>query len=209
MVLTEFLVHSTIGIVYTNVTLTLAAHDVVVKWQHPHWYVAITLRWRHNGHDSVSNHQPCDCSVNRLFRRRSKKTSKLRVAGHCVGNSPGTGEFPAQMASNADNVSIWWRHHDITNSSNNEIGTLWSCGKSRVNNLWQWILNSISSNSLFSKEVWIDILRKYNQIGLQITCSTPILHPVTECVLLNCRKIYLARNTNGKLPCVPIHEAAC
>ena len=25
----------------------------------------------------------------------------------------GTGEFPAQMASNAENVSIWWRHHDI------------------------------------------------------------------------------------------------
>ena len=22
------------------------------------------------------------------------------------------GEFPAQMASNAENVSIWWRHHD-------------------------------------------------------------------------------------------------
>ena len=43
---------------------------------------------------------------------RSKKTSKLRVAGLCVGNLPGTGEFPAQMASNAENVSIWWRHHD-------------------------------------------------------------------------------------------------
>ena len=27
------------------------------------------------------------------------------------GNSPGTGEFPAQLASNAENVSIWWRHH--------------------------------------------------------------------------------------------------
>ena len=26
-------------------------------------------------------------------------------------NSPGTGEFPAQMASNAENVSIWRRHH--------------------------------------------------------------------------------------------------
>ena len=24
-----------------------------------------------------------------------------------------TGEFPAQRASNAENVSIWWRHHDI------------------------------------------------------------------------------------------------
>ena len=31
-----------------------------------------------------------------------------------VGNSPVTGEFPAQMASNAENVSIWWRHHDMT-----------------------------------------------------------------------------------------------
>ena len=28
------------------------------------------------------------------------------------GIHPGTGEFPAQMASNAENVSIWWRHHD-------------------------------------------------------------------------------------------------
>ena len=39
--------------------------------------------------------------------------SKLRVTGICVGNSPVTGEFPAQMACNAENVSIWWRHHDI------------------------------------------------------------------------------------------------
>ena len=70
------------------------------------------LRWRHNGHDSVSNHQPHHCLLNRLFGRRSKKTSKLRVTGLCVGNSPGTGEFPAQMASNAENVSIWWRHHE-------------------------------------------------------------------------------------------------
>ena len=59
------------------------------------------------------NHQPHDCLLNCLFGRRSKKTSKLRVTGLCVGNSPGTGEFPAQMASNAENVSIWWRHHDL------------------------------------------------------------------------------------------------
>ena len=73
----------------------------------------LSLRWRHNGRDSVSNHQPHDCLLNRLFRRRSKKTRKLRVAGLCAGNSPGTGEFPAQMASNAENVSIWWRHHGV------------------------------------------------------------------------------------------------
>ena len=71
-----------------------------------------TLRWRHNDHAGVSNHQPQGCLLNRLFRRKSKKTSKLRVTGLCVGNSPGTGEFPAQMASYAENVSIWWRHHD-------------------------------------------------------------------------------------------------
>ena len=40
-----------------------------------------------------------------------KKSSKVRVAGICEGNSPVTGEFSSQMASNAENVSIWWRHH--------------------------------------------------------------------------------------------------
>ena len=70
------------------------------------------LHWRHNRHDSVSNHQPHHCLLNRLFRCRSKKTSKLRVTGLCAGNSPGTGEFPAQTASNAEYVSSWWRHHD-------------------------------------------------------------------------------------------------
>ena len=54
----------------------------------------LSLHWRHNVHDSVSNHQPRDCLLNRLLRRRSKKTSKLRVTGLCAGNSPGTGEFP-------------------------------------------------------------------------------------------------------------------
>ena len=72
---------------------------------------AYSLQWHHNWRDSVSNHKPHDCFLNRLFRRRSKKTSKLRVIGLCAGNSPGTGEFPVQMASNAENVSIWWRHH--------------------------------------------------------------------------------------------------
>ena len=69
--------------------------------------LAFPLQSRHNGHDSVSNHQRHHCLLNRLFGCRSKKTSKLRVTGLCVGNPPGT----AQMASNAENVSIWWRHH--------------------------------------------------------------------------------------------------
>ena len=52
-----------------------------------------------------------DCLLNRLFRRRSKKTSKLRITDLCEGNSPVTGEFPSQRACNAEIGSIWWRHH--------------------------------------------------------------------------------------------------
>ena len=44
-------------------------------------YFFIWLQWRHNGPNGVSNHQPHDCLLNRLFWRRSKKTSKLRVTG--------------------------------------------------------------------------------------------------------------------------------
>ena len=53
-----------------------------------------SLRWRHNDHDSVSDHQPHGCLLNCLFRRRSKKTSKFRVTGLCVGNSPGPVNSP-------------------------------------------------------------------------------------------------------------------
>ena len=54
----------------------------------------ISLQLRHNGHGSVSNHQPHDCLLNRLFRRKSRKTSKLRVTGLCAGNMRGIHRGP-------------------------------------------------------------------------------------------------------------------
>ena len=45
--------------------------------------------YSHNGCDGVSIHRRLDCVLDRLFRRRAKKTWKLRVTGLC--------EFPAQM----------------------------------------------------------------------------------------------------------------
>ena len=69
------------------------------------------LHWRHNERGGVPDHQPRDCLLSRLFGCRSKKTSKLRVTGLCAGISPVTGKFPAQNASNAENVSIWWSHY--------------------------------------------------------------------------------------------------
>ena len=74
-------------------------------------WVHITLQWCDNGCDCIPNHQPHECLLNRLFRHRSKKTSKLSVTGLWVGNSPVNGEFPTQMASNVENASIWWCHH--------------------------------------------------------------------------------------------------
>ena len=77
-------------------------------------YWRITSRafqWRHNERDGVSKHRRHDCLLNRLFKRRSKKTSKLRVTELSEGNQLVTGGLPLQSASNAENVSIWWRHH--------------------------------------------------------------------------------------------------
>ena len=59
-------------------------------------------------------HQLHEWLLKLLFRCRSKKTSKLCVTGLCEGNSPVIGEFPSQRASNAENVSIWWRHQEHT-----------------------------------------------------------------------------------------------
>ena len=75
-----------------------------------HW-TSHTIVFRHyNERESVSNHHPRHCFLKRLIRRTSKKILKLRVTGLCAGNSPATGEFTAQRASNADNVPISWRH---------------------------------------------------------------------------------------------------
>ena len=57
--------------------------------------------------------------ASRLFTQpfvqvQMKENTKPRVTGLCAGNSLVTGEFPAQMASNAENVSIWWRHREIS-----------------------------------------------------------------------------------------------
>ena len=87
-----------------------------VKWRkscYPCKGTNAQLQWRHNELNGVSNHQPRDCLFCRSFRCRSKNTSKLRVTGLFEGNSPVTGEFHTRMASNAENVSVWWRHHGV------------------------------------------------------------------------------------------------
>ena len=91
----------------------ITVHTWPPLWPQISWQHHVALRWCHNGpnNNNDSNHQPQGCLLNCLFRRSSRKTSKVRVTGLCVGNSLGTGEFPTQMASNVENFSIWWCHH--------------------------------------------------------------------------------------------------
>ena len=56
------------------------------------------FHWRHNERDGVSNRRRLHCLLNRLLRRRSKKTSKLLVTGPCEGNPPVTGGLPHEGA---------------------------------------------------------------------------------------------------------------
>ena len=114
----------------------MVLNSTVVLQDSPRCHCKCSLQWRHNGRDSVSNHQSHDCLLNRLFRCRSRKTSKLRPTGLCAGNSPGTGEFPAQIASYAENVSIWWRHHDyVTHNAKSTALLVIIC----LDALWQKI----------------------------------------------------------------------
>ena len=79
--------------------------------RHPQWYIPGMKCSQKSYSVLVSITVTFDCLLNRLFMPRSKKTSKPHVTGLCVGNSSVSGEFHAQMASCAENVSIWWRHH--------------------------------------------------------------------------------------------------
>ena len=94
---------------------------------------------------------------NRLFRRRSKKTSKFRVTGLCEGNSPVTGQFPSQRTSNAENVSIWWRHH----GSSNLFLRLELCNTSRVAYRLLWKIQCVAHCALY---FWYLIVMDINHL---------------------------------------------
>ena len=93
-----------------SVTLDSRSHGLCIgRLKFRYWWL---IKWRHNGWDGVSNHQPHDCILNCFFQAQIKENIIAPRHWSRVGNLPVTGEFPAQKASNADDVSIWWRHHE-------------------------------------------------------------------------------------------------
>ena len=102
-----------------------------------------TLYWRHNDHDGVSNHQPHGCLLNRLFRRRSKTTSKLRVTDLCVGNSQGPVNSPhkGQLRGKCFHLmTSSWLHGSYMDGSFEEILRFYYTSlirQSRRQNFWR------------------------------------------------------------------------
>ena len=110
-----------------------------------------------------------DCLLNRLFRRRSKETPKLCVTGLYAGKSPGTGEFPAQMVSNAEHVSIWWRHHVTLKMQMNaslmymsNLSNLFNCVPTKIPTKHEWYghvlflpISYQCGNNIMSNQYWI------------------------------------------------------
>ena len=110
--------------IYTSLAVTITSRDscillvCLLASRHPCYYTHISILSQDIKGifviDTTVTSQIISLAIvylTRLFRHRSKKTPKFRVTGFCVGNSPVTGEFPTQTASNTEYVSIWWRYH--------------------------------------------------------------------------------------------------
>ena len=128
----------------------------------------ISLQLRHNEQDGISNHQPHDCLLNRLLRRRSTKMWRLHVTGLCEGNSPETSELPAQRASNVENVSIWWSH-------------VYNCFEGNLDHKFvhfQWFKMKLKRTNIF-----IEVLHML----MKIICFR---YSILTCTNLDCNSIY-------------------
>ena len=149
--------------------------------QNGHGDVITSLQWRHNGRDNISNHQPHDCFLSRLCRQRSKKTSKLCITGLCAGNSPEAREFRTQMASNVENVSIWWCHHDwsqVTHARTRMPWHTWHCThRTHLHTLTQIMGCLLYGNKPFSKPVLAYCkLDTYEQIWVNFESKSQHFH---------------------------------
>ena len=109
------------------------------SWNYQHQH-DVTLQWRHNESSGVSNHRRRHCLLNRFFRRRSKKSSKLRVTGLCEGNPTVTGicpwqMFPSVIMNNGKSIVVshlkfaralaWNRHYQWETKGHWNHGDLW------------------------------------------------------------------------------------
>ena len=164
---------------------------VVNTQQHPVIVIIpSTLQWCHNEHHGISNHQPQDCLLNLLFRRRPKKTSNLSVTSLCAGNSPVTAEFPTQRASNVENVFIWWRHQHLQVSR--ALFCIQNLVKFHFVYIFMWFIYPYHSGLLH----W--------HWGNHMIAPVPVKQPWKICVITDCRY----HHNISSVKCLPFIKAS-
>ena len=146
-----------------------------------------TLYWRHYDHDGVSNHQPHGCLLKYLFRCRSKKTSKLRVTGLCVGNSP----EPVNSPHKGPVAREMFPFDDVIMDTSTESMTTMG-----VNRVWLYgttkhtaILFSSTVHILVSRVRSDNILKFWPKLMSSILILTRyLIHRMCNVVLFHCFK---------------------
>ena len=117
-----------------------------------------TLKWGHNERDCVSNHQPHDCLLNCLFKARIKENIKAPRHWPLWGKFTGDRWIPPLRTSHAENVSIWWRHHDFNSFHRSQF-------------LGKWIVRPQSRTNIAYTGIELVHKRSVSQIP---QCTRPI-----------------------------------
>ena len=111
------------------------------------------LQWNHNERGGISNHRRLDCLLKGLFRRRSKKISKLHVTGLCEGNSPELQKFQnnfridfnfhLMISTRTTRTPAFWGYPPLPHGY---PYTVWNCSIRCANMKWiRWVMLKIQS----------------------------------------------------------------
>ena len=165
--------HEHLTLPYRHAIQSVNLNDTAIG---THWCIVISmsdsLHWRYNELDGFSDHQAHDSLL-------------TRVTELCEGKSPVTGDFPAQKASNVENISIFsmtssW--YSVLKRSSSVFGWKWRP-------LWQSNQKYLTKMMMILLIYWFKVfpfsLIHYsecplNTIASQINGYTTVC--VTECL---------------------------
>ena len=128
------------------------AHDFLCS---PHCRAAISLQWRHNGRDSVSNHQPHECLLNCLFRRRFKKNQSSASLAFVRGIH----RWPVNSLHKGPVTRKLFPFHDVIMWTTNYTTSFRAHGKTNVSTTTNPTLTSMSFYTLakWTRYIYINL----------------------------------------------------
>ena len=143
-----------------------------------------TEQWRHNGSDGVPNHQPQNGLLNRLFRIRSKKTSKLRVTGRWPVNSPHKWPVTRKMFPFDDvimNKNITWSIMDYYETY---VCAYFPMQAWKILLLKEQLMHLCMKSLLISRNTWKEIIYVRSWIWPKVQQTTDWTHDFTQSFII-------------------------